>query len=152
MVSLAIVDAIELESETGKITQIEAIEKLLRTIESCELRKKLAPSLPPISTPGPKALPALKPTKKTNTTTKKDIAVEGKREHRHQRGNGNQCKARGEFLNMVPRSSWGSWEAPETDDVFSEGLRKVLGSSWGGFGALGWSLGRSWEVQMLLFP
>ena len=58
MVSLAIVDAIELESETGKITQIEAIEKLLRTIESCELRKKLAPSLPPISTPGPKALPA----------------------------------------------------------------------------------------------
>ena len=72
MVSLAIVDAIELESETGKITQIEAIEKLLRTIESCELRKKLAPSLPPISTPGPKALPALKPTKKTKFREKNE--------------------------------------------------------------------------------
>ena len=45
----------------------------------------------------------------------------------------------------------GACEAPKTDEVFSEGLEKVLGSSWGGFGALGWSLSRSWEVKMLLF-
>ena len=45
----------------------------------------------------------------------------------------------------------GAWEAPKTDDVFSERLGRVLGGSWGGFGALGWSLGRSWDVQMLIF-
>ena len=45
----------------------------------------------------------------------------------------------------------GAWEAPKTDDVFSERLGRVLGSPWGGFGALRWSLGRSWEVKMLLF-
>ena len=43
------------------------------------------------------------------------------------------------------------WEAPKTEEVFSEGLGRVLGWSWGGFGALGWSLGRSWDVQMLMF-
>ena len=42
--------------------------------------------------------------------------------------------------------------APKTEEVFSQGLGKVLGGPWGGFGALGWSLGRSWEVKMLLFP
>ena len=45
----------------------------------------------------------------------------------------------------------GAWEVPKTDDVFSERSGRVLGGSWGGFGALGWSLGRSWEVKMLLF-
>ena len=48
-------------------------------------------------------------------------------------------------------SSGGVWEAPKTEEVFSEGLGRVLGWSWGGFGALGWSLGRSWDVQMLIF-
>ena len=52
----------------------------------------------------------------------------------------------------VPGGPWEeAWEAPKTDDVFSERLGRVLGGSWGGFGALGWSSGRSWEVQMLLF-
>ena len=45
----------------------------------------------------------------------------------------------------------GAWEVPKTDDVFSERLGRVLGGSWGGFGPLGWSSARSWEVQMLLF-
>ena len=45
----------------------------------------------------------------------------------------------------------GVWEAPKTEEVFSEGLERVLGSSWGDFGALGWSLGRSWDVKMLIF-
>jgi hypothetical protein len=49
------------------------------------------------------------------------------------------------------RSLGGVWEAPKTEEVFSEGLGRVLGWSWGGFGALGWSLGRSWDVQMLIF-
>ena len=35
----------------------------------------------------------------------------------------------------------GAWEAPKTDDVFSERLGRVLGGSWGGFGALGVVLG-----------
>ena len=51
-----------------------------------------------------------------------------------------------------PRKSLGGvWEAPKTEEVFSEGLGRVLGSSWGGFGALGWSLNRSCDVQMLIF-
>ena len=51
-----------------------------------------------------------------------------------------------------PRGSLGGvWEAPKTEEVFSKGLGRVLGGPWGGFGALGWSLGRSWEVKMLLF-
>ena len=51
-----------------------------------------------------------------------------------------------------PRGSLGgAWEAPKRDDVFSERLGKVLEGSWGDFGALGWSLGRSWDVQMLIF-
>ena len=51
-----------------------------------------------------------------------------------------------------PRGSLGEvWEAPKTEEVFSEGLGRVLGGAWGGFGALGWSLGRSWDVQMLIF-
>ena len=45
----------------------------------------------------------------------------------------------------------GTWEAPKTDDVFSERLGRVLGGPWGGFGALGWSSGRSSEIKMLLF-
>ena len=51
-----------------------------------------------------------------------------------------------------PRGSLGEvWEAPKTEEVCSEGLGRVLGWSWGGFGALGWSLGRSLEVEMLVF-
>ena len=61
-------------------------------------------------------------------------------------------------LEVLGRSSGGPrgslaevWEAPKTEGVFSEGLGRVLEGSWGDFGALGWSLGRSWEVKMLLF-
>ena len=51
-----------------------------------------------------------------------------------------------------PRGSLGEvWEAPKTDEVFLERLGRVLGGSWGGFGALWSSLGRSWEVRMLIF-
>ena len=42
-----------------------------------------------------------------------------------------------------------AWEGPKTDDVFSERLGRVLGGSWGRFGALRRSSGRSWEVQMI---
>ena len=45
----------------------------------------------------------------------------------------------------------GSWEVPKTDDVFSERVGRILGGSWGGFGALGWSLGRTWELEMSKF-
>ena len=96
-----------------------------------------------------------KKTKKKTKTKRRDITVKMKREQRRRRGNENQCKAGGELSIMVLGRSqgllWGAWEVPKTDDVFSERSGRVLGGSWGGFGALRWSLGRSWEVKMLLF-
>ena len=84
------------------------------------------------------------------------MPVKMKREQGRRRGNENQCKARGELSIMVLGRSQevlgGVWEAPKTKEVFSEGLGRVLGWSWGGFGALGWSLGRSWDVKLLIFP
>ena len=64
-----------------------------------------------------------------------------------------------EVLERPSRRLWGSLEVlggssggPRGSlDVFSERLGRVLGAPWGGFGALRWSLGRSWEVKMLLF-
>ena len=63
------------------------------------------------------------------------MPVKMKREQGRRTGNENQCKARGELSIMVLGRSQGvlggAWEAPKTDDVFSERLGRVLGG-------LGW--------------
>ena len=61
------------------------------------------------------------------------------------------CESLGVLGGVLGRSQGSleaAWEASKTDEVFSERLGRVLWGFWGGFGALGWSLGRSWEVKM----
>jgi len=58
-------------------------------------------------------------------------------------------------MNMSPVMFWahlgGPRGAPKTQKVLSECLGGSLGGPWGDFGRLGWSLGRTQGVQMLIF-
>ena len=51
-----------------------------------------------------------------------------------------------------PRESMGRGQkAPQTQKVLSKCLGGGLGGPWGDFGHLGWSLGPTQGVQMLIF-